>query len=47
MRAPYAVTSNGSLANKKAFVRGFVQDIRVTGEKAVLSYSPLRLKQVL
>ncbi len=29
-----------SLAHRKAFIRGFVKDIRVTGEKAVLSYSP-------
>jgi len=30
----------GSLAHRKAFIRGFVKDICVTGEKAVPSYSP-------
>ena len=34
------IIREGSLAHRKAFIRGFVKDIRVTGEKAVLSYSP-------
>jgi len=34
------IVREGSLAHRKAFIRGFVKDIRVTGEKAVLSYSP-------
>ena len=34
------IVSNGSLVNKKTFIRGFVRDIRVTGGKAILSYSP-------
>jgi site-specific DNA recombinase len=29
----------GSLANKKAFIRGFAKDIRVTGDEAVMNYS--------
>ena len=34
------IISEGALAHRKAFIRGFVKDIRVTREKAVLSYSP-------
>ncbi len=34
------IICEGSLAHRKAFIRGFVKDIRVTGEKAVLSYLP-------
>jgi len=34
------IICEGSLAHRKAFIRGFVKDIRVTGGKAVLSYSP-------
>ena len=30
----------GSLAERKAFIRGFVKDIIVTGRNAVLNYSP-------
>ena len=38
----------GSLAHRKAFIRGFVKDIRVTEEKAVLSYSSsLQLKPMV
>jgi len=33
------IIREGSLAHRKAFIRGFVKDIRVTGERAVLSYS--------
>jgi site-specific DNA recombinase len=33
------IISQGSLANKKAFIRGFVKDIRVTGDEAVMNYS--------
>ncbi len=33
------IIREGSLVHRKAFIRGFVKDIRVTGEKAVLSYS--------
>ena len=34
------IIREGSLAHRKAFIRGFVKDIRVTGGKAILSYSP-------
>lgn len=34
------IIREGSLAHRKAFIRGFVKDIRVIGEKAILSYSP-------
>ena len=34
------IICEGSLAHRKSFIRGFVKDIRVTGEKAVLSYAP-------
>ena len=34
------IVLNGSYANKKAFIRGFVQDIRVTGDKVVITYFP-------
>ena len=33
------IICEGSLAHRKAFIRGFVKDIRVTGGKAVLSYT--------
>ncbi|MFH1031444.1 MAG: hypothetical protein V1767_02605 [Chloroflexota bacterium] len=33
------IVREGSLIHKKAFIRGFVKDIRVTGEKAVIIYS--------
>lgn len=32
------IVRDGSLAHKKAFIRGFVEDIQVTGNKAVLNY---------
>ena len=34
------IICEGSLAHRKAFIRGFVKDIRVTEKKVVLSYSP-------
>ncbi len=34
------IVREGSPAHRKAFIRGFVKDIQVAGEKAVLSYSP-------
>jgi len=34
------IVSEGSLTHRKAFFRGFVKDIRVTWEKAVISYLP-------
>ena len=34
------IIREGSLAHRKAFIRGFVKDVRVTGKKAVLIYSP-------
>ncbi len=35
-----AVLLEGTLVERKAFIRSFVKDIQVAGEKAVLSYSP-------
>ncbi len=34
------IVRGGSPTHRKAFIRGFVKDIRVAGEKAILSYSP-------
>ncbi len=36
----------GSLAERRAFIRSFVKEIRVTGNEAVLTYSmPIHLKR--
>ncbi len=35
----------GLLAERSAFIRSFVKDVRVTGDEAVLSYSILILKE--
>ncbi len=32
------IVRDGSLTHKRAFIKGFVRDIRVTGDKAVISY---------
>jgi site-specific DNA recombinase len=33
------IIESGSLAHRKAFIRGFVKDIKVTGDKAVMTYT--------
>ena len=34
-----ALLKEGSLAERRAFIRSFIKEIRVTGEEAVLHYS--------
>lgn len=33
------IIESGSLAHRKAFIHGFVKDIKVTGDKAVMTYT--------